>query len=138
MQKRTRPARAGFTIVEVLVVVTIIALIATVVSVRYFSSIGQAKAAIAKQQLSAIETAVDKFNMDHGRYPETLDELVTRPDDVAEEAWSPALKEKELNDPWGRRYEYRNPGEHWTFDLYSLGADGQEGGTGDAADVVNW
>jgi general secretion pathway protein G len=131
--------RAAFTMVEIMVVIVIIAVLATLILPRFISRVGEAKQSAAKQQVSEIEKAVDLFRLDYGRYPTTLDDLVTRPTDITEENWKePTLKAKHLIDPWGRTFLYRVPGEHGAVDVYSYGADGQEGGTSDNADVVNW
>jgi general secretion pathway protein G len=136
---RSRGRRTGFTMVEIIVVVIIISILATLILPKFIGRVGEAKQSAAKQQVSEIEKAVDLFRLDYGRYPATLDELVTRPSDITEENWKePTLKAKHLIDPWGRTYLYRVPGEHGAVDIYSYGADGQEGGTGDNTDVVNW
>jgi general secretion pathway protein G len=124
--------------VEILVVVIIIAVLAALIAPKFFGEVGKAKSAVAQQKLATIEQAVEKFYYEHGRFPASLDELVTRPSDIAEDKWSPMVKTKDLNDPWGKPFAYRYPGEHFKFDLYSFGADGQEGGTADDADVHNW
>ena len=137
--RKSRVRREGFTIVEIMVVVIIISVLAALIAPRFFGRIGEAKQSAAKQQLSEIEKAVDMFHYDYGRFPTILDELVSRPSDIAEEDWKvPTLKAKNLTDPWGRPFQYRVPGDHEPVDIYSYGADGQEGGTGDNADVVNW
>ena len=134
--------RTGFTIVEIIVVVIIISALATMILPRLFERVGQAKQGVARQKLVEIEKAIEMFSLDYGRPPENLDELVNRPADIAEEDWNqPALKAKELLDPWGRPFIYKQPGEHGPYDLYSLGADGEIGGeesNKDNTDVVNW
>ena len=134
-------ARRGFTMVEILVVVVIIGVLAALIVPRFFGRIGKARQSVAAQQISEIEKVVHTFRLDYERYPESLDELVERPGDVPEEKWEPpALKRKNLIDPWGRPYLYKYPGDHSDtyFDLCTLGKDGQEGGEGEDADVVNW
>jgi general secretion pathway protein G len=139
---KSRPAgrgRAGFTMVEILVVVVIIAALATLILPRYFSKIGTAKVSIAKQKLAEIEKAVEMFSIEYGRLPADLEELVVRPADIPEDKWSqPALKEKDLLDPWDRPFQYFVPGDHGPYDLMSLGADGETGGEKENADIVNW
>jgi general secretion pathway protein G len=96
---------------------------------------------VARQKVAEIEKAVEIFHHDYERYPQSLDELIHRPGDIDESKWqSPLLKSKDLLDPWGRAFVYKCPGDHSEvpFDLYSLGADGKEGGEKDNADVVNW
>ncbi|KPK82650.1 MAG: hypothetical protein AMJ81_09680 [Phycisphaerae bacterium SM23_33] len=129
----------GFTIVEILVVVIIIGVLAALIAPKFFGRVGAAKQSVAKQKLAVIEEAVDMFRYDYGRFPESLEELVTRPSDVPEEKWHlPAIKQKDLLDPWERAFVYKCPGDHGAFDLYSLGADAQAGGEGENADIVNW
>lgn len=131
--------RRGFTLVEVMVVVIVIGVLAALVVPTFLNRSEKARRAVAKQQLASIENAINLFQQDYSRFPETLDELVTRPADVSDEQFSPpTLKPKNLVDPWGNQFVFRYPGEHWTFDLYSMGADGQPGGEGEAADVTNW
>jgi len=139
-RQRTRPPQAGFTIVEIIVVVVIIATLATMIVPTLFERIGQSKQSVAKANLVEIEKAIEVFSFDYDRYPENLDELISRPSDVPEEKWvTPRIKTKELLDPWGRRFIYNIPGEHeGKYDLYSLGKDGQTGGEKENADVVNW
>jgi general secretion pathway protein G len=135
-----RTRRTGFTIVEILVVVIIIGVLAALIAPKFIGRIGAAKHSVAQQKVQEIEKAIEMFHYDYGRFPEAIEELVTRPDDVAEDKWQPpTVKSKDLLDPWGRAFVYSVPGDHdQSFDLYSLGADGQEGGEGENADVVNW
>lgn len=129
----------GFTLVEILVVVIIIGVLAAMIVPQFFGRVGQAKASVARQKLATIETAVGMFQTDYGRFPRDLRELVNRPGDIPAEKWhAPTVKEKDLVDPWDRPFVYRFPGDHLTFDLYSLGADGQSGGDGENADITNW
>ncbi len=130
--------RRAFTMVEIIVVVIIIAVLATLIGQRFFGEVGKAKNAVAQQKVKVIEQAVEKFYYEYNRFPANLGELVERPSDVPEGSWNPVFKAKDLIDPWGRPLNYRFPGQHDKFDLYSLGADGQEGGSGDNADVCNW
>ncbi|MDY7011370.1 MAG: type II secretion system major pseudopilin GspG [Planctomycetota bacterium] len=138
-QACTHHRRYGFTIVEVLVVVIIIAALATMIVPRFFGRIGSAKHGVARQKLVEIEKAIDMFSYEYGRLPESLDELVNRPPDIPEEKWNaPTLKAKDLVDPWDRRFIYKVPGDHGPYDLYSLGADGEAGGEKENADINNW
>ncbi len=121
-----------------MVVVVIIGVLAALFVPRFVGRIGQSKQAAARAKMSTIETAIGLFQTDSGRLPNTLDELVNRPSDLAAEQWQPSLRPKDLLDPWDQPYVYRVPGQNWQYDLYSLGADGQEGGEGEYADVVNW
>jgi general secretion pathway protein G len=127
--------------VEILVVVVIIGVLAALVVPRFIGRVGQSKQAVAKQKCTAIEGAIEMFRNDYDRYPQSLDELLVRPSDVPEQKWNPpSLRSKDLIDPWGRSFLYKYPGDHGEvpYDLYSLGADGQEGGEKENADVVSW
>jgi general secretion pathway protein G len=120
---------------EIIVVVIIIAVLAALIAPKFFGQIGKAKSAVARQKLVEIEGAIDRFFYEHDRFPRTLVELVQRPSDIAEDQWNPSLKAKDLTDPWGRPFEYRNPGSK--YELICFGADGQEGGSGENADIRN-
>jgi general secretion pathway protein G len=133
-------AQRGFTLLELLVVIVIIGLLAGLVAPRYFDQVGKSNAKIARAQIDALEKALDQYRLDVGRYPTTeqgLPALVSRPQNL--DKWAgPYLKKAVPPDPWGGRYLYKVPGEHGDYDLVSLGADGQAGGTGEAADVNSW
>lgn len=130
----------GFTLLELLVVMVIIGLLAGYVGPRYFSQIGKSEVKVARAQIDALEKALDQYRIDTGHYPRTeqgLSALVNRPGN--EPRWDgPYLKKGVPGDPWGNPYVYRHPGEHGDFDLLSYGKDGQQGGSGDAADITNW
>ena len=135
-----KTAASGFTLLELLVVMVIIGLLAGYVGPQYFSQIGKSEIKAAKAQIDAFEKALDQYRLDVGRYPGTeqgLRALIAAP--AGESRWQgPYLRKSVPEDPWGKPYQYRQPGEHGEYDLYSLGRDGQPGGEGDAADVVNW
>ena len=141
MTSRKR-ARRAFTLIELLVVVTIIGILAALVVPRIVGRIGGAKQAVARTNLKALEVAVLGFQVDCGRFPTTQEgvwALVRPPSDVSEKWQGPYAKEKEILDPWDEEYHYRYPGlENPDFDLFSLGADKQEGGEGEDADIGNW
>ena len=137
MQKYRTASRTGFTLIEIMVVVIVIGIIAALIVPNLFDRAGKAKRAVAKQQVSTLEGAVQMFQQDYSRFPETLEELANPPTDV-EGASPPSVKAKDLTDPWGNPFVYRYPGNSWTFDLLSLGADGQEGGEGENADITNF
>lgn len=130
----------GFTLLELLVVMLIIGLLAGIVGPKYFSQLGKSEAKAARAQIDSIGKALELYRLDTGRYPSTeqgLKALIDRPGD--EPRWDgPYLKKGLPPDPWGRPYVYRAPGEHGDFDLYSLGKDGQPGGTDEAADITSW
>lgn len=131
---------AGFTLLELLVVMVIIGLLASFVGPKYFSQIGKSEVKAARAQIDALEKALDQYRLDVGRYPTTeqgLEALSAAP--AGEAKWSgPYLKKAAPADPWGRPYVYVHPGEHGEFDLYSQGKDGRPGGAGEAADITNW
>jgi general secretion pathway protein G len=133
-------AAAGFTLLELLVVLVILGLLVGVVAPRFFGQVGKSEVKVATAQIRALEDALDQYRLDVGRYPATeqgLAALNAQPTGVTR--WQgPYLKKAVPNDPWGNAYQYRSPGEHGEVDLYSLGKDGQPGGTGDAADITNW
>jgi len=131
----------GFTLVEMLVVITIIGLIMALVGPRVLHYLGESKAKAAKIQISSFSSALDLFFLDTGRYPtsnEGLGALTHRPGDAG--IWNgPYLKGADVPvDPWGHPYVYRSPGQHGPYDIVSHGADGQEGGNGTATDITSW
>jgi general secretion pathway protein G len=131
----------GFTLVEILVVITIIGLIMGLIGPRVLNYLTESKAKAARIQIESLGSALDLYFLDNGRYPnsaEGINALVQRPPSA--QAWNgPYLKGGAVPvDPWGKPYLYRAPGQHGAYDLSSYGADGQEGGTGAAADVTNW
>jgi general secretion pathway protein G len=137
--KREKKQR-GITLIELLVVMVIIAMFATLVGQRLFRNVERARETQAKAQISEFESVLDTFRLDVGRYPtseEGLQAMRTRPGTL--ERWDgPYLRKDVPLDPWQHPYVYRFPGQHGDYDLLSLGADGQEGGEGENADVVNW
>ena len=138
MSRKNAPS-AAFTIVEIMVVVIIIGLLVTLMVPKFFGKIGKAKQTVAQQKLKYLEGAIDMFYYQYGRFPRNLDELVNRPSDIDQEKWTPpSIKGKDLRDPWDGDFVYMHPGAHGRYDLYSLGADGQEGGQGENADIENW
>ena len=139
-ETRVRRPVAGFTLLELLVVVLIIGLLAGFVAPRYFGQVGKSEVNVAKAQIDALEKALDQYRLDTGHYPTTelgLVALVQRP--TNEPKWSgPYLRKDVPLDPWGRAYVYKMPGEKGgDFDIVSLGKDGQPGGTGENADITN-
>lgn len=127
---------SGFTLVEMIVVIAIIGILATLVVVRYSGQTDQAKVAAAKSQLSQLEGAVISFHSHVGRLPKTLTELVEKPSGVANWQEGGYLKGKSVaKDPWGNEYIYKVSGRR--FEILSLGADGKEGGTNVDTDLSN-
>ena len=137
-EKVTRQGEEGFTLVEMLVVITIIGLIMGLIGPRVLNYLSESKVKAAKIQMQSFGSALDLFNLDAGRYPSTaegLAALVRRTPGVS--AWNgPYLKGGKVpNDPWNNPYVYRAPAEHGAYDIISYGSDGQEGGSGTAADI---
>jgi general secretion pathway protein G len=130
----------GFTLLELLVVMVIIGLLAAYVAPRYFSQVGKSEVRAAQAQVAALRNALDTYRLDVGSYPtveQGLGALTARPQGLAK--WNgPYMQRAVPPDPWGRPYQYKSPGEHGDFDLYSFGKDGQVGGSGEDADVTSW
>jgi general secretion pathway protein G len=134
--RQARPT-GGFTLLELLVVVTIIGLLAAYVGPKYFSQLGRSEQGVAKAQVEAFARALDTYRLEVGRYPtseEGLNALLSKP--ASAPRWNgPYLQKAVPDDPWGHAYLYRSPGATGDFEIISYGKDGQPGGTGDAADV---
>lgn len=127
----------GFTLVELLLVLVILALIAGLVLPGIIGKAESAKAKAASSQISRISMSVESFYLDTGNVPRSLGDLVNQPSGA--NGWNgPYIKNSILKDPWGREYQFRSPGEHGDFDIESLGADGQRGGEGKNADINSW
>jgi general secretion pathway protein G len=139
---RRHPLRRprGFTLLELLVVMVIIGLLASYVGPRYFAQIGKSETKAARAQIDALDKALEQYRIDTGRFPTTeqgLAALNAKPDN--EPRWSgPYLKKAAPPDAWGNPYQYKAPGEHGEYDLFSFGKDGRAGGSGEDADIVNW
>ena len=138
-----RNTQKGFTLIEIMVVVVIIGVLAALIVPSVLGRADEARVTAAKTDLQAIANALDLYKLDNYDYPSTdqgLDALVSRPSGQPEALnWNPDGYLKKLpNDPWKRDYIYISPGTHGAFDLYSLGADGREGGEGYAADILSW
>lgn len=135
---------AGFTLLELLVTITIIAILAGVVSPLIFRNVGDAKVSAAKAQIEALGLALDTYYLHRGSYPTTaegLAALVARPATPGAGSWrGPYLKKAVPTDPWGHPYLYISPGavNAESYDLSSLGRDGQPGGSGEDADLTSW
>lgn len=135
-----RKRSGGFSLIELLIVMMIIGLLASLVGPRLFQHVGQSRQKTARAQIELLGTALDAFRLDVGRYPTTeqgLDALRRKPS--GGERWNgPYLPRDVPEDPWGNRYQYKSPGDHGEYDLFSLGADGRSGGEGEDADVRSW
>lgn len=131
---------AGFTLLELLVVMVIIGLLAGFVAPQYFAQVTKSERKTARAQIVELEKALDQFRLDVGRYPTTeqgLGALMARPADLGK--WDgPYLRKNVPLDPWGHSYVYTQPGANGAeFDLVSLGKDGQPGGSGAGEDITN-
>jgi general secretion pathway protein G len=139
-----RSRRRGFTLIEILVVIVVIAILATMVAPNIFQHVGSAKSATATSQIEMMGTALDAYRLDNGRYPTTqqgLQALWEMPQVDAPTNWrGPYLRKAVPLDPWGATYVYLAPGEANPngYDLLSLGADGRPGGSGEDADITSW
>ena len=130
--KRENPGAAGFTLIEILIVVAIIGLIASMIAPNLIGRFERSKEEICKAQLETLSSAAQAFNLDMNKFPATLEELINSSDPK----WrGPYLSKRVIpKDPWGRDYQYKLPGEHGPFDLYSLGPDGQMNNKS----ITNW
>lgn len=134
---------AGFTLVEIMVVVVILSILAAIVVPKIMNRPDQAREAKVRQDIRALSAALDLYRLDNYRYPttdESLEALVTRPGSLPSGAkWKEGGYVKRLpKDPWGETYNYLQPGTHNEFDLFSLGADAAVGGDGSSADIGSW
>ena len=135
--KKYYKGQRGFTLVELLLVLVILALIAGLVLPGIIGKAESAKAKAASSQISRISMSVESFYLDTGNTPSSLNELVEQPSGVT--GWNgPYIKNSLLKDPWGQEYKYSVPGEHGDFDILSFGADRQQGGEGNNADINSW
>jgi general secretion pathway protein G len=138
--KYRQSGKQGFTLIEILIVMVIIGLLAALVGPRMFGKVGKSKQKAAKAQISLLETALDTYRLDVGKYPTTdlgLQALRNRPEGL--EKWDGPYLPKEIPlDPWGHAYVYTFPGEHGDYDIISYGLDGRLGGEGEDADVTSW
>ncbi len=131
----------GFTLIELLIVMVIIGLLAAFVVPKFIGRIGESKQITTKAQIELLSTALEMYRLDTGKYPpqgEGLKALINKSGEVNN--WKgPYLKKNVIpKDPWGAEYVYKHPGEHGDYDILSYGADGNEGGTDEDADVVSW
>lgn len=140
-KKRSRAGEDGYTLLEVLIVLAITALLAAIVGPRVMQHFTRAKHDAARVQLSNIATALELYYMDCGTYPSSEQGLraLVRPQEDGERCQGPYLQKADgLLDPWRVPFRYTMPGEHGTYDLYSLGSDNLEGGESDKADITSW
>lgn len=142
LSKRRRD-QSAFTLIEVMVVVVILGILATFIVPKIISRPDEAKVVKAKQDILSLESALELYRLDNGRYPTTdqgLQALVERPTSEPQPSnWKPNGYLKRLrNDPWNHPYQYLNPGIHGEIDIFSYGADGRPGGEGINAEIGNW
>ena len=136
MPNNTRPD--GFTLIELIVVIALIAVLAAVVAPNLLGKAGEAKRKSAGVQLEKIGNAVELYRLENGRYPQQLIDLVQKPEDAKKWDGPYVRKQSQLLDPWSNALHLKVPGEHGNFDVISYGADGRAGGEGDDADITNW
>ena len=134
---------AGFTLIEVMVVVVILAILASVVVPRIIQRPDEAKVVKARQDIMTLESALELYRLDNGFYPTTdqgLEALIREPNsDPMPRNWKQGGYIKRLrSDPWNRPYQYLNPGIHSEIDIFSFGADGEPGGEGIDSEIGNW
>lgn len=139
--KSIRGRENGFTLVELLVVLAILGLLVALAAPRVMNYLGSARSDTARIQIEKLSGVLDLYRLEVGHYPteqEGLRALVEKPTQAGD--WNgPYLRSSEsLVDPWGAPYVYHSPGQHGEFDLYTLGADGKEGGDGADRDITNW
>jgi general secretion pathway protein G len=143
--KLSKSNKKGFTLIELMVVIAILALLGGIVAPKVIGRLRQAKPQKAKIDLNQTGVGLDMYAAENGQYPSTeqgLQALITRPTTPPEPMdWNgPYVEPTNFKDPWGVVYVYTSPSTHegYDYDLYSYGADGQEGGTGDGTDINNW
>lgn len=134
---------AGFTLMELMVVIVILGILASIVVPRFLDEPHKARVVKAKMQIQGLSTAAKRFYLDNGYYPSTeqgMQALVTKPTTgrVPKQYPSGGYIGKIPKDPWGNDYVYLAPGSHDSFDIISFGSDGEEGGTNDGADIQSW
>jgi general secretion pathway protein G len=134
-------AAAGFTLIEIMVVVVILGILAALIAPNVISNIDKAQVTKVKQDIRAIESALKLYRLDRFRYPTTeegLDALVNPPSDTTVAFPTGGYLDRIPKDPWERPYQYLQPGNNGEYDVFSLGRDGTQGGEGVDADIGNW
>ncbi len=139
--KQNKHKQTGFTLLELLVVLGIIAMLAGLVGPQVMKHMGESKVKAAKVQIEDLAQTLDMYKLDVGSYPTSeqgLNALIESPDGA--QRWNgPYLRKAKVPlDPWNNEYKYTSPGEHGKFDIMSMGADGKEGGEGEDKDLASW
>lgn len=138
---RQLPWAEGFTLLELMVVLLILAMLAAIATPEVLKHLGHAKSQTAHVQIDALSAGLDFYHVDLGHHPtqeQGLKALLERPENEPKWDGPYVKKNASLMDPWGRPYIYKIPGQHGAFDLYTFGADGKEGGGGEDSDISNW
>ena len=134
--------QSGFTLLEIIVVITIIAILAAYIAPKVAGRADDARISKVKNDIQVLESALELYRLDNFRYPTSnqgLEALVTRPSEDVQNWKAGGYIKKLRKDPWGNDYQYASPGREETeFEIYSYGADGQEGGSGSDADIGTW
>ncbi len=140
MKTHDKKRQRGFTLLELIAVVVILVILVAVTAPKFLNRVGVAKAQLGRTQLSNLEQAVELFRLDVGRVPSGSEGLGALYQDPGIRNWTgPYLKKRsDILDPWGREFEYRSPGQHGEYDLFSYGADGSAGGEGENGDITSW
>jgi general secretion pathway protein G len=137
-----RTCQKGFTLIEIMIVVVILSILASLIIPRIMNRPDQARVVKAQQDMRAIESALNMYRLDNFYYPTTnqgLEALVNKPSLQPEPVnWQQAYLDKLPNDPWGQPYLYLMPGKNGDFDLFTYGADKRKGGEASDADIGNW
>ena len=129
----------GFSLIELLIVMIILGLLASLVGPKMFGKLGMAKQKTAKTQIEMLMTALDAYRLDMGTYPSTQEGLEALVENPGSDNWDGPYLAKEVPlDPWGNPYNYENPGTHGEVDIFSYGLDNQPGGDGENTDVGSW
>ena len=138
IHSQSGPISRGFSLIELLVVIGILAVIAAIVAPNLLGKADDANVNAARIQIEQVSAAIDLYRLETGRYPDEIENLITNPGDSPR--WKgPYLRKRSLmQDPWHNDLVYSRPGEHGPYDLYSYGSDGTSGGEGNDADIGNW
>ena len=137
LQLRSTRRQSGFTLLEMLAVIVLLGIVATIVVRQVGGNVDKGKYGAGKAQLAGLSMKIDSYALDVGAPPNSLQQLVDKPANAA--SWAgPYAKPSDLKDPFGHAFGYRYPGEHGAFDLIFYGQDGQPGGEGYSADLGNW